>query len=642
MKRLFNIAIGAIMLLMIAGITTQLNAQVYGEFDTVRVITAMYQPLALPDGQNGVVELTRDQFGLPPNFNVADFDDGYAQIDIGFDFEFNGEVYNKLWININGFVTFGRKENNVVQFPPFLPPKDQEGLFLDANSYAVNVLAPFWGDHYYRGLEDLNARGFKPSKILYYTDGNILIIEWRDLNINYKYDGKDLKNSIANFQVKLFKSLDPYSKQGDIEFHYGTVGGNPYLGPTDDERINTKNSTIGIKGEGKIVGEDADYLNAFINDYYLLTHPTVPYTAVTTSKMTSNDWPPTVIKEAKFYFKAWKSFNLEEWWGDGDVDFSKAPGNKNAFQSQPKFVTVNDARLILKSIATEVPLDPIRRRAAYHGDVNHNGRYYYDAYNVIKYIETKSKHYSDDLPAEVSSIKQILFYANEFDAAWILAYISVKIPELPWLLDTAVIKGKVSDDFRRLDVVASGIESLGNDVYRVPVNLTRDFSGAVGLSMEFDAEVISVDAPNMIASNNSSKVFLAGGESYLSNESIAYVTLKTGSKFLTMSNISVNDQEQISKKYALNSEEISGISVATITNPVESNNANFVVNVPEAGNYTLTVYDILGNVVAIAANGSFDIGTKVINFNAIGLTTGTYIYKFEGQGGIATGKMIVK
>jgi hypothetical protein len=176
MKRLFNIAIGALMLFLIAGITTQLKAQVYGEFDTVRVITAMYNPLALPDGENNVVELTRDEFGLPPNFNVADYDDGYAQIDIGFDFEFNGEVYNKLWININGFITFGRKENNVVQFPPFLPPKDQGGLFLDANSYAVNVIAPFWGDHYYRGLEDLNARGFKPSKILYSTDGDVLTV----------------------------------------------------------------------------------------------------------------------------------------------------------------------------------------------------------------------------------------------------------------------------------------------------------------------------------------------------------------------------------------------------------------------------------------------------------------------------------
>jgi hypothetical protein len=210
------------------------------------------------------------------------------------------------------------------------------------------------------------------------------------------------------------------------------------------------------------------------------------------------------------------------------------------------------------------------------------------------------------------------------------------------LLDTIPIKGKVSDEFMPLDVVVSGIEALGNGLYRVPMNLTKDISGALGLSASFDAEVINVDAPNMLAANNSSKVFLAGCEDYTSNVPVAYVTLKTNSKYLTMSNISVNDEEQISKKYALNNEEISGISVATITNPVEKNNANFVVNVPEAGDYTLTVYDILGNVVSVVANGSFEIGTKVINFNANSLTSGTYIYKFAGIGGIATGKMIVK
>lgn len=644
MKRLFKVAIGALMLFLIAGITTQLNAQVYGEFDTVRVVSSIYQQLPLPDGQNGVVELPRDEFGLPPNFDVADYDDGYKQIDIGFDFEFDGEVYNKLWININGFVTFGRKENNVVQFPPFLPPKDQQGLFLDANSYPVNVIAPFWGDHYYRGLEDLNARGFKPSRILYYTDGNVLIIEWRDLNINYKYAGKDLKNSIGNFQLKLFKSQDPYSKQGDIEFHYGTVGGNPYLGPTDDERINTKNSTIGLKGEGKIVGQDADYMNAFINDYFLKQNPTVPASAVTSSTITSNDWPPTTVKEAKFYFKAWKSFNLEEWWGDGDVDLSKAPNPKHPWglYDQNRFVTINDVRLIMKSVATEIPLDPIRRRAAYHGDVNHNGRYYYDANQVVKFITTKSKNYADDLPSEVSSIKQILFYANEYDAAIILGYIAVKVPELPWLLDTLVIKGKVTDEMPVVDLSSNGIQSLGNDLYRLPVNLTKDASGSLGISMKFDAEVISVEAPDMMTSNTSNKIFLAGYSNFRSNEPVAYVTLRTKSNEINVTNISLNDVQKVSQKYTVKSEEISGMSVSTVTNPIVSNTATFVVTVPETGNYKLTVYDIFGNEVAVVSNTEYSVGSSVIDWNTSALSAGAYIFKLEGNGKVATGKMIVK
>jgi hypothetical protein len=249
MKRLFRIAILSMFVILTAGITSQIKAQVYGEFDTIRVQTEFYNPLPTPTTQNGVVLIDRKDFALPPNFNVSDYDDGYVQINIGFDFEFNGEVYNKLWININGFVTFGKKENNVVQFPPFLPPKDNQGLFLDAVSYPVNVIAPFWGDHYYRGEEDLTDGGFLPSEILYQSTPDSLTIEWKDLNINYSYNGLSLKNSIGNFQLKLYKSKDDFNKQGDIAFYYGSVGGNPYLGPNDDDRILTKGCAIGIKGE---------------------------------------------------------------------------------------------------------------------------------------------------------------------------------------------------------------------------------------------------------------------------------------------------------------------------------------------------------------------------------------------------------
>jgi hypothetical protein len=172
--------------------------------------------------------------------------------------------------------------------------------------------------------------------------------------------------------------------------------------------------------------------------------------------------------------------------------------------------------------------------------------------------------------------------------------------------------------------------------------LNQDFSGALGLSMNFDANVINVEAPNMLSSKNTNKVFLAGAEKFLSNEPVAYVTLKTDSKYLTLSNVSVNDEEQVSRKYSLNNEEVTSLSVSTITNPVEKNNANFVVNIPEAGEYTLAIYDVLGNQVAVVASGNFQIGSQVINFNANALNTGAYFYKLVGQNGIATGKMIVK
>jgi len=641
MKRLFKIVIGILTVLMITGITTQLKAQVYGEFDTVRVIQSIYIPLPAPDGENGVVDLPKSAFKKIGS-NDVDPDDGYALIDIGFDFEFNGEIYNKLWINVNGFVTFGRKENNVVLQPPFLAPKDQEGLFLDANSYPVNVIAPFWGDHYYRDIVDLNSANFKPSVIRYKTDGEKLIIEWKDLNINYKYEGKSLKNSIGNFQLVLIKSQDPYSKQGDIEFHYGTVGGNTNLEPTDDTRIVTKGSTIGIKGEGKIVGTDADYLNAFINDAYFKANPNTPYIAVTTSKQVSNDWPPTNIKEAKFYFNAKKRFNLEEWWGDGDVDFSKAPGNKHfnfGYPQQPKFVTVNDARIIMKAIATETPLDPIRRRAAYHGDVNHNGRYYYDAFNQKKLIKTQSKNYADDLPAEVSSIKQILFEVTEKDAAIILHYIAAKVPELPWLLDTSVIKGKQNADFQPLDLrIAS--ETLGNGYYNVPIYLNQDVQGPISLRAKFDAQIISVNSELMSTFNNGVLV-LAGSQKVNSNQPIAYVTIKSDANELNAYDLRLNDVDLGTKKLSLNNTEINGLNVVLAQNPTTNNTLQFLLNINEKGSYKLTIFDIFGNQVSTVVNNSFEVGTYNLNYDASKLSSGAYIYRLEGNGSVVNGKFVI-
>lgn len=641
MKRLFKIVIGILSVLMIIGITTQLKAQVYGEFDTVRVIQSIYTPLPAPDGSNGVVDLPKSAFKKIGS-NEVDPDDGYALIDIGFDFEFNGEIYNKLWINVNGFVTFGRKENNVVLQPPFLAPKDQEGLFLDANSYPVNVIAPFWGDHYYRDIIDLNSANFKPSVIRYKTDGEKLIIEWKDLNINYRYEGKSLKNSIGNFQLVLIKSQDPFSKQGDIEFHYGTVGGNTRLEPTDDTRIVTKGSTIGIKGEGKIVGTDADYLNAFINDMYFKANPNTPYVTVTTSKQVSNDWPPTNVKEAKFYFNAKKRFNLEEWWGDGDVDFSKAPGNKHfnfGYPQQPKFVTVNDARIIMKAIATETPLDPIRRRAAYHGDVNHNGRYYYDAFNQKKNIKTRSKHYADDLPAEVSSIKQILFEVTERDAAIILHYIAAKIPELPWLLDTAVIKGKQSVENTPLDVRFT-VEPIGNGYYNVPIYLNQEVEGPISLRAKFDANIISVNSDLMNTFSNG-VVVLAGSQKVSSNQPIAFVTVKSNSDELNAFDLRLNDEEIPAKKLSLNNSEINGLNIVLAQNPVINDNIQFLMNINEKGYYKLTVFDIFGNQVATVANNIYEAGTYNINYDASKLSSGAYIFRLEGNGKTINGKFVI-
>ena len=650
MKRLFKIAIGTVILLLMAGISTQIKAQVFGEFDMIRVQRAFYEPLPEPSGDNNVIVLPRDTFALPPNFNVHDFDDGYALINIGFDFEFNGEVYNKLWINVNGFITFGKKENNIVQFPPFLPPKDNQGLFLDAVSYPVNVIAPYWGDHYYRGEEDLTLRGFLPSEIKFQSTPDSLTIEWKNLNINYSYQGKDLKNSIGSFQLKLYKSSDEFNKQGDIAFYYGNVGGNPYLSPTDDDRILTRGCAIGIKGEGKLVGQDADYLNAFINDLFIADNPMIPYEVVTTSRQLSNDWAPTYIKEARYYFKAQKAYHDEITWGDGDVDFSKAPGNKHynfGYPIQSRYVTVNDARLILKSIAMEKPLDPVRGRAAYHADVNHDGRYYYDAEFNIKKITSRTPNYWDSLPGEVSSLQQILFAATEFDAARILQYLAAKAPYLPWFpaIDSVPIMGKVNDDMNLASVYAKDIISLGNGVYQVPLYAVNGGDGTIGFKAKFNAEVLDVVPNNAstLTSYNNNLVVIACGEKVDYDQPLAYINIKTDESVLNMTDAKYNDNSIENQSYKLTADpEINDMSITNTPNPITNNTTSFIINIPSKGLYTINVYDEFGREVGNVFTGVLENTQTSISWNTNNLSAGVYIYRLQGENMTAVGKMIVK
>jgi hypothetical protein len=55
----------------------------------------------------------------------------------------------------------------------------------------------------------------------------------------------------------------------------------------------------------------------------------------------------------------------------------------------------------------------------------------------------------------------------------------------------------------------------------------------------------------------------------------------------------------------------------------------------------LTVYDMVGNSVAILAEGKFEVGTHKIQFDGSKLSTGVYFYQLESGDNIATKKMIL-
>jgi hypothetical protein len=64
-------------------------------------------------------------------------------------------------------------------------------------------------------------------------------------------------------------------------------------------------------------------------------------------------------------------------------------------------------------------------------------------------------------------------------------------------------------------------------------------------------------------------------------------------------------------------------------------------SIPQQGNVTLKVYDVLGNEVATLINEEKSAGNYEVNFNDSGLSSGVYLYKIQAGSFIESKKMIL-
>jgi len=613
-----SILVGLTVALVALSSSLTLKSNVPGEFMSVELVDKDYTPLV------GGTELEFSDFILPPN--IQDSDDGYHRIDIGFPFEYNGEVYTELWICVNGFVTFDR--------PNFLKQTNPNGLFRDLPStYQQNVLAPFWGDHIFRNKVD-ELQNYAETVISYKGDATKMVVEWKDLNIM----DKSKPSSIADFQVIIYKSDDDATPQGDIEFAYGQVGGNTL---TTETTVVTRGASVGIKGEFD------DYLNGLFPISDEPDGTSGVSAGATDSTNLSNAWQPSGASNYRILFSAKQTLNIEEFWGDGDVDFSKTPGERHFNLPQNRYVTFNDVRLILKSLATGVPLDSVRRRAAYHGDVNHNGRYYYrDNGGIPEKVEIRrmDENYYDNIPNEVTSLKKIFYQVSEYDAAIILQYLSASTTQLPWLL---------TDDtqFEPKEAIANNIRLGEKEVFNgktvLPVYLNNNHSGALSITFDVNASVtgVNTDIENQyqLTDHGTNTVFFAASaERFDSENAVFYVELTDIDGDLTLNNIKVNDNN-IGSMTIANSNDASNLTVTP--NPFVNGVSTYSVSVPQEGNYSLSVYDAVGNKVSNLYNGVINSSaTNVLELNDVHgnqLNSGVYFIKLEGKGVNEVEKIVI-
>lgn len=646
MKQFLKFVVGIAIMVILAFPASKLQAQVLGEFTSIEIVNnAPYQ--SIEDSAN--TQVIGEQFALPPNYLTKDLDDGYyggpgnAGLPLGFEYEFNGEIYDRIFINVNGFVTFGQKEDGVLKQPPFLAlaTRTPNALFFEDPTYPVNVIAPFWGDHKFRTTAEAFS-GYAESSVMYLAEADKFTVEWKDLNINYNLNGEFIKSSVGNFQLIIYKSVYEFSKQGDIEFAYGQVNTNNNSG---DTRVITKGASVGVKGEGIVSGGKADYLNALLfGDNFDNAH---------TSEILTQAWTPSGGTDKRIRISAAASSNVEEFWGDGDVDYSKAAGNKHFGLSQSRYVTVNDIRIVLNSVATGIPLDPVRRRAAYHGDVNHDGRYYIDDQGVRKNVYWRNKHYSDSLPNEVSSLKQILFEANEEDAAWMLSFLGNHVFELPWLLDTANRNGKLTKSNDLADDITFGEITKINDMYQIPVYLNNAHNGKLSAKFKLNNEIVNVvankqlDENQLMSSFGTNIVTFAGFGEFTKEEPIVTLYIKANTEIINATEVRVNneDKSDLSVISSLNTQIVNN-DITSTPNPL-SNNTEIVANINNTANYKVAIYDIIGNEVKLIVDGILESGLNTFswdrtNKNNVRVNSGVYIFRIEGNGTSINTKLIVE
>jgi hypothetical protein len=136
--------------------------------------------------------------------------------------------------------------------------------------------------------------------------------------------------------------------------------------------------------------------------------------------------------------------------------------------------------------------------------------------------------------------------------------------------------------------------------------------------------------------------FAASAKEFDSKEAVFYVELTDLNGNLTLNNIRVNDKPVGTITEA---SEVSSANLVVTPNPFVNGMSTYSVNVPQEGNYTLSVFDAVGNKVSEIYSGNINSSaTNVLELNDVygnELNSGVYFIKLEGKGVNEIEKIII-
>ena len=665
-KRILPGLLGGVALMLLVSVTKS-QAQIWTEF-TVAIENRVYEPLV-----GGTPFLRSDFVDLFSNF--VNPNDGVTKtpIPLGFEIEYDGQLFTNLWVSINGFASF---EGRFITNDPYT-------LFTPTNGPNL-TLAPYFGDHYYRApgfdFVDPQNRLYTPTTISWQQNPasadpkglnrRSFVVEWENLNINYFFDPVNPDDpfspnreaqapSIASFQLWIFEA-DPNtipSKKGTIEFHYGDAGTGSGV-----SIVKFSGASVGIEDEPAVPNGNTTWINAVT---YAETGNQI--LARTDKRLTSN-WPPSGLPGRIFVFNTDGTAGIRGW-GDGDATLTQIDPNvpPNVRADQRLFVTMADVIRILRHQAGRpVEFDSAVNRHGYHGDVNHNGRFYYSTSNydntgdsvILGIVQRykvfwpiKSTNENTPLPTGDNTFNGFFFDADEFDAALIMDYLAAKLPVLPWLPDTLPhFTGKSVAGTTASDIVLEKSGTVMGSRMEIPVTLNGYSNGAVGIKLEAaeGTRIVEVTTPEATIDRQSlavagdSKVAIAARGEYKPGDVVATIVVETINKEgILFENTTFNEKEMGAKR--LTSENTSATAgemmIGVVSpNPMNINaTASFDYTLPTDGQVDIRVFDILGKEIATIVETERVAGTYTTQWNGRDsygrqVAPGMYMIRMETAG----------
>ncbi len=178
----------------------------------------------------------------------------------------------------------------------------------------------------------------------------------------------------------------------------------------------------------------------------------------------------------------------------------------------------------------------------------------------------------------------------------------------------------------------------------------ENWSPITSLNVPFIYSIITDKSNNVYVSSWSSGVFASkDGSSW---KSLGMGDAGVSSIILSANSTQVFAGTKSGKLYALdNTLNVTGVKQNSVVPASFSLSQNYPnpfnpstiigFTVPTAGNYSLKVYNMLGQEVASLVNGQLSAGAYKINFNASNLASGVYIYRLSGNKVNISNKMML-